>query len=228
MCSLLETTKYSLYCEYLVVCTCEHFRLTPFNDVLVQMTISIWASLMLFGSSKWKADNAVYLLAIYIPWLLCVRPCSPMFEHGILLFHVRTLISLNLGLWTHKRVMIADSRTFVLLAGSHFSISCTNEVWCDRRYRSVFGITSAATSIVWNLIRGDVSGNPIHLLWALHFLKNYCKEHNGAMIWGCDEKTYRKWVWKFITEISNQNQVRRHKCFYFSNIWTCKTVNTNN
>ena len=45
--------------------------------------------------------------------------------------------------------------------------------------------------------------NPSHLLWALHFMKNYETESEGATNFDCvDEKTLRKWVWFYVTGIS--------------------------
>ena len=45
--------------------------------------------------------------------------------------------------------------------------------------------------------------NPSHLLWALHFMKNYETESEGATNFdGVDEKTLRKWVWFYVTGIS--------------------------
>jgi hypothetical protein len=42
-----------------------------------------------------------------------------------------------------------------------------------------------------------------HLLWSLYFLKVYPVEEQGSSnIGGVDEKTYRKWLWLFVTAIS--------------------------
>ena len=43
---------------------------------------------------------------------------------------------------------------------------------------------------------------PIHLLWTLMFLKGYHKESVNSAIAEVDEKTFRKWVWILIPEIS--------------------------
>ena len=42
-----------------------------------------------------------------------------------------------------------------------------------------------------------------HLLWSLRFLRVYDTEENGACAVGkVDEKTYRKWTFLFVEEIS--------------------------
>jgi len=44
---------------------------------------------------------------------------------------------------------------------------------------------------------------PEHLLWALMFMKVYGKESMHCTMAGAvDEKTFRKWVWIFVLEIS--------------------------
>ena len=43
---------------------------------------------------------------------------------------------------------------------------------------------------------------PKHLLWALMLVKVYAKEEVLAKLARCDEKTFRKWAWLFVEEIS--------------------------
>ena len=44
---------------------------------------------------------------------------------------------------------------------------------------------------------------PVHLLWALLFMKVYAEESiHAGLVGGVDEKTFRKWVWIFVQEIS--------------------------
>ena len=61
---------------------------------------------------------------------------------------------------------------------------------------------------LWNMIKSCVvfSGSPeiAHLLWALMFLKMYAKEATTSRLaGGVDEKTYRKWVWLFVSAIAD-------------------------
>ena len=73
--------------------------------------------------------------------------------------------------------------------------------------------------------------NPFHLFWALKFLKNYETESVcAAKFDGVDEKTLRKWVWFYISGISqlaskvvshfnriNFVQLKKtYICFYYS------------
>ena len=45
---------------------------------------------------------------------------------------------------------------------------------------------------------------PVHLLWALMFMKLYCSESVlAALAGGVHEQTFRKWSWYFVEEIAN-------------------------
>lgn len=63
-------------------------------------------------------------------------------------------------------------------------------------------------SVVWTLVLSsghtsfDFTPNPVHLLWALLFLKCYNKLPNNAAKAGCDEKTFSRWSWYFIKAIA--------------------------
>ena len=47
-------------------------------------------------------------------------------------------------------------------------------------------------------------GQPKHLLWALMLLKLYAAESVlRTLAGGVDEKTYRKWAWLYVYEISD-------------------------
>ena len=86
----------------------------------------------------------------------------------------------------------------------------------DRFFKEYFGVCPLIVSIVWNLLaQHDLipeKGEIKYLLWALVFLKVYPKQglvcslvggSNGAV----DPKTFRKWVWKFIFNISFLDEV---------------------
>ena len=44
----------------------------------------------------------------------------------------------------------------------------------------------------------------LRFLWALSLLKSYDSEENMASQCQCDEKTWRKWVWFFISELAHR------------------------
>ena len=44
---------------------------------------------------------------------------------------------------------------------------------------------------------------PVHLLWALLFLKAYNREEMNAAMCGCDEKTFRKWSWFYVEAMAD-------------------------
>lgn len=67
----------------------------------------------------------------------------------------------------------------------------------ERSFRAHFGVAPFITAILWELIRHceHVLFQPIHLLWALHFLKCYQSSETAAAFCRADRKTWRKWVW---------------------------------
>ena len=74
----------------------------------------------------------------------------------------------------------------------------------ERRFRALFGTNSHNCSRIWSLIEVDDDGaRPVHLLWALMFLKVYAAEEVNATIAGVHEDTFRKWSWLFTKAIFN-------------------------
>jgi len=74
-----------------------------------------------------------------------------------------------------------------------------------RRFRAIFGVSPLVCSIVWNKLDGSVCrrARPKHLLWALLFLKVYASEHNNRVLVNADEKSFRKWAWRFVKYVAN-------------------------
>ena len=80
----------------------------------------------------------------------------------------------------------------------------------DRRFRASFGCSSKQCAIAWILVCDGWHDRPIgatkmHFLWALLLLKSYDTENNMAGTCHCDEKTFRKWAWFFILELSDRS-----------------------
>ena len=74
----------------------------------------------------------------------------------------------------------------------------------ERRFRSAFGTTPLMCSRIWSLLTSLPCGaKPVHLLWALLFLKCYSSECIAIALTGVDNKTYRKWSWCFIEKIGD-------------------------
>ena len=72
----------------------------------------------------------------------------------------------------------------------------------DRRFRSTFGCSSTVTAFFFNEYlehHDEWKFQPIHLLWALCFMKTYLT-YDVLCNWlsvGC-HKTLKKWVWRVI------------------------------
>ena len=91
----------------------------------------------------------------------------------------------------------------------------------DRAFRSVFGTSWNVVADIWNLIdeHGDSKKKtPAHLLWALVFIKSYGNEQSHCMQVGGDVtlKTFRKWTWIILEEMSEVSAIKVRKerfCF---------------
>ena len=70
----------------------------------------------------------------------------------------------------------------------------------DRQFRSLFGTSLFVAAIVLERIPGYV--NPLHLLWALYFLKGYGTAVNCAAFFQVDERTFRFHSWATIEKMS--------------------------
>ena len=96
----------------------------------------------------------------------------------------------------------------------------------DRRFRTAFGCCSRVCSLAWLLVVDGWTNRPkqatkIWFLWALSLLKTYDTEANMASNCGVDEKTFRKWAWFFIQELSfrigdivSKLNCRRYTCHH--------------
>ena len=89
------------------------------------------------------------------------------------------------------------------------SFNSGSEEMKERSFKSLFEERVYVVSTLWSLLdpfNNKTMNNvePKHILWTLMFLKLYGKEINVCSLsGGCDEKTFRKWVWKMIFEISD-------------------------
>lgn len=110
----------------------------------------------------------------------------------------------------------ADRRTWFLhLARSSGAFrgrngECTMTIL--RRFIACFGCSPEACSMIWDCLkfqgRLPPKAAPVHLFWMLFFLKVYPTESVAADRFGCDEKTYREWVWTMMRAVANLDMVR--------------------
>ena len=80
----------------------------------------------------------------------------------------------------------------------------------DRRFRAFFGISSRTCARVWKLLVANADededknvARPVHLLWALFFMKVYNTRSVNGSIANCDEKTFVKWTWVVLEGLSD-------------------------
>lgn len=79
----------------------------------------------------------------------------------------------------------------------------------DRRMIGWVGATQGMLARAWYLLEEQFDGVMPHgatqerFLWGLLLLKNYdTVENNASRCGGVDEKTFRKWAWWFLSELS--------------------------
>lgn len=84
-----------------------------------------------------------------------------------------------------------------------------SELVSETRWTQMFKTTKHVATIAWGMIMkhfGDDAhlqgSRPEHLLWAFMQLNKSAKPSMLAKAAGCDEKTFRKWAWRFIYYIS--------------------------
>lgn len=95
---------------------------------------------------------------------------------------------------TPHAMPIYSPEAFFILAQREYGVSE------DRTFRSLFGVSQDVCCLVWEWCwehkrRPPRGLNPIHVLWALHFLKSYNTEDENATWAHTTRKTFRKWVW---------------------------------
>lgn len=80
-----------------------------------------------------------------------------------------------------------------------------------RRFKAFFGVKPSRAAEVWSLLVGHnlvpPKTQPMHLLWALLFLKVYGTEEVNAGMIGHDESTIRKWVWLLVKAMHDLSKI---------------------
>jgi hypothetical protein len=79
----------------------------------------------------------------------------------------------------------------------------------ERRFKKIFGVNANICAKLWKLCVPLLppSTRPVHLLWALYFLKQYSMEEVNAAFAKCDEKTFRKWCWIVVDTLATLDLV---------------------
>lgn len=103
--------------------------------------------------------------------------------------------------------MELNDNEFLLLGLNILGRVLKSEKVARDRFRSNFGTEPVVAADLWMRLQSSIwrerkSCKPHHLLWCLMFLKSYDKEMNMAAKVGCDEKTWRKWIWCILREIN--------------------------
>jgi hypothetical protein len=104
----------------------------------------------------------------------------------------------------------------------------------NRRFRGQFGTTPEICAILWDMISPhEIMPTGVkccHLLWALMFMKLYASEHVLCSMANCDEKTFRKWAWMFVSALGDLSTeyvssvavfIRIKKLFRYSSLLIC-------
>ena len=93
-----------------------------------------------------------------------------------------------------------------------------SEIIRQRRFITFFGASYDVIFDLWELIVNYLprNRNPMHLMWTMLFLKQYNKDSTNASVCGCDEKTFRNWVWLYLRVISRLDFVSLFKIITFN------------
>ena len=70
-------------------------------------------------------------------------------------------------------------------------------------YLSFFGLNPEQISHLWSLVELPKGYTPVHILWALSFLRLYWTETQLSVLAGVTPKTLRKRVWGVIEAIAS-------------------------
>ena len=73
------------------------------------------------------------------------------------------------------------------------------------RFSSAFGVQEDVAKYIWRTVLKKHHGiKPVHMLWALMFLKLYEPEAAAIQRWKTNRTTYRKYVWIVVNLIALQ------------------------
>jgi hypothetical protein len=89
---------------------------------------------------------------------------------------------------------------------------------------SCFRISPFTCAVTWYLLSTvaliDIKQRPIHLLWALYFLKNYTTEEvTRSFLGNPDHKTMREHIWYMIEKISSLGNIVVRTFLYLYHIF---------
>ena len=82
--------------------------------------------------------------------------------------------------------------------------------WSNRKFHAHFGICKEITSILWLYLKSlDVpfTFEPMHLLWALYFIKVYSSIDVCSSYWKVSPPTYSLWIWRVLHVLSQMDTV---------------------
>ena len=95
---------------------------------------------------------------------------------------------------------VVDEPHFLLLSSGFFKFPEEGgETKKNEVFRGLFGVETTVCNIVWkHVAHCQKKIKPVHLIWALFFLRHYGCEKINAQIFNITEKTYQKWVWLIV------------------------------
>lgn len=124
----------------------------------------------------------------------CIRP-SLLFHYRI--FRHRAWNACSIGVSPEAFLSVAQD----IMGTSHRHSRVVEAI----RFRALFGVNHQVCAALWEKIGQKLLQGAClrHLLWSLLFLKVYATEPVNRQLTGADEKTFRKWSWKFVQLVSD-------------------------
>ena len=186
-----------------------------------------WVPRCVFRAAWWLAfgrraifSGKLWRLAVLLFRSFWREPCSTSFL--LHFFQLTTLLLFWQSLSLSQTMNLPSPTDYESLGRqlAGYSRSASERIRLER-FNSFFGVNPIIVSVVWSMLIDNQmcsrSPNPVHLLWALLFLKLYDTTSNLAALARCDEKTFRKWSWFYIESIANlDSQVVSRCCFRLS------------
>ena len=74
----------------------------------------------------------------------------------------------------------------------------------EREFKAFFGKNAATVALIWATFVQPAKSKPVHLLWALMYMKLYNSWDVMSIMAGASKPTFMKWVWAWVQSMANE------------------------
>ena len=165
--------------------------------------------------------SILLVISLLFPFRYQVRNYKNHFTN--LLFYVLICFVVRMVELIDENLMLTLGLNFVGFKPSRTRNHSANTN--KNHFERAFGASSKACCALFNdlqvvnleLVAAIKKPQVTHFLLALHWLKRYPTEEASAGLYGLDEDTIRKWIWKYCTAI----QALKTRKVSFSSVFVC-------